>query len=373
MDRSVHIIAFTKAGEELGSRLKEGFEGLSYKTGFVSGRSGMTHAQFARDFFRTGNVLIFIGAAGIAVRAIAPYVKDKKTDAAVIVMDEKGNFAVPILSGHIGEANHFAQIAAALTGGEPVLTTATDVNGLFAVDVLATRNHMVIRDMVRAKKFSAALLESRKADILIPEKYSDLISVTGDVPEEAKIRFFGEEPNNDPDGKLPQDGDPALRRSASHRPAVIISPDELPAETDLQLIPRCLSVGIGCRRGKSFEELFSFFKEEMGKAGLSREAVVSVCSIDLKKDEEGLVRLSEELDVPFLTFTADDLKAVEGSFTPSSFVADVTGVDNVCERAAYAASGSGRLLIKKTARDGMTLAVAMRHVGVILQTPLRSP
>jgi len=188
MAKKIRIISFTECGASLGRRLacafsETGYDALSYSgRGRAAGDDAVSGAgsagsaappvirlaDFTRNNFQTGTVLFFIGAAGIAVRAIAPYVRSKKTDAAVIVIDEKGRFCIPILSGHIGEANLFAEMAAAMTGGQAVLTTATDVNDLFAVDVLANRNDLAISDMAKAKAFSAALLESRKAAVVIP-------------------------------------------------------------------------------------------------------------------------------------------------------------------------------------------------------------
>ena len=361
--KQIEIISFTEAGAALAEKLRDGFGALGYPAGATSGKgrsqtdSGKPPVRvgdWARDHFATDAVLFFIGAAGIAVRAIAPHVKDKKTDPAVIVLDERGQFAVPILSGHIGEANLFAQMAAALTGGQAVLTTATDVNDLFAVDVLAHRNALIISDMTKAKLFSAALLESREARLYIPGEYADVITVKGDVPKEVLVLVR-------PDG--------GTEAQLKDLPTAEISPRVPDADGYLQLIPRCLTVGVGCRRGKSKEEIGGFLKEVFEEAGLDLRAVSSLASIDLKKDEEGLIGLASDLKVPFETFSADSLQGIEGDFTPSAFVAETTGVDNVCERAAVAAGGA-RLLLKKTARDGVTIAVGIKPVEIVFDRTL---
>ena len=398
MNRTIDIISFTDGGRVLSLKLKDAFAALGYEAEAVSGKatsqsvgengSGAVRTvrlgDWTAEHFRTGAVLIFIGAAGIAVRAIAPHVKDKKTDAAVIVMDEMGRFAVPVLSGHIGEANLFAGMAAAITGGQTVLTTATDVNRLFAVDVLANRNELVISDMTKAKLFSAALLESRAARIIIPDHFADLIRIEGEVPEEAAVVRTEEVRAGDgpPLTDVRVDG-PRLTDARADGPRlvdaraddlrltdVVISPGTVDPAGPLQLVPRCLYLGVGCRRGKKAGDLLQFLKDEMAKAGLSPAAVRSLNSIDIKKDEAGLITCAKELGVPFRTFPAEILRAAEGDFTPSSFVAETTGVDNVCERAAWAAAteeGGGpgrRFILKKTARDGMTLAVVMAEVPV---------
>ena len=388
MNRTIDIISFTDGGRVLSLKLKDAFAALGYEAEAVSGKassqsvgengSGAVRtvrlSDWTAEHFRTGAVLIFIGATGIAVRAIAPHVKDKKTDAAVIVMDEKGRFAVPVLSGHIGEANLFAGMAAAITGGQTVLTTATDVNRLFAVDVLANRNELVISDMTKAKLFSAALLESRAARIMIPDRFADLIRVEGEVPEEAAV--VRTEYDREADVRAADNRAEDVPRLADARADgprltdVVISPGTVDPAGPLQLVPRCLYLGVGCRRGKDAGDLLQFLKDEMAKAGLSPAAVRSLNSIDLKKDEAGLITCAKELGVPFRTFPAEILRAAEGDFTPSSFVAETTGVDNVCERAAWAAAteeGGGpgrRFILRKTARDGMTLAVVMAEVPV---------
>ena len=388
MNRTIDIISFTDGGRVLSLKLKDAFAALGYEAEAVSGKaSSQSDSENVRgavrtvrlgdwtaEHFRTGAVLIFIGAAGIAVRAIAPHVKDKKTDAAVIVMDEKGRFAVPVLSGHIGEANLFAGMAAAITGGQTVLTTATDVNRLFAVDVLANRNELVISDMTKAKLFSAALLESRAARIMIPDRFADLIRVEGEVPEEAAVVRTEEVRAGDgpplTDARVDEPRLVDARADGPRLTDVVISPGTVDPAGPLQLVPRCLYLGVGCRRGKDAGDLLQFLKDEMAKAGLSPAAVRSLNSIDIKKDEAGLITCAKELGVPFRTFPAEILRAAEGDFTPSSFVAETTGVDNVCERAAWAAAteeGGGpgrRFILRKTARDGMTLAVVMAEVPV---------
>ena len=105
---------------------------------------------------------MFVGAAGIAVRLIAPWVQDKLKDPAVLVIDEQGRYAIPILSGHVGGCNELAEAAAQILGAEPVITTATDLRQAFAVDVFATENELVISDRELAKQISAAELRGEK-------------------------------------------------------------------------------------------------------------------------------------------------------------------------------------------------------------------
>ncbi len=299
-----HIIYFTDRGEELSGKLLSKLKKQGYEADRASGRQEKL-SEWTAEHFIGGKVLIFIGAAGIAVRAVAPFVKKKEEDPAVIVTDEQGRYWIPILSGHIGGANRAAEELSRLCGGQPVLTTATDGEGLFSVDVFAKDNGLVIPDLNQAKGFSAKLLSRNGA-------------------------------------------------------ALIISPEK---REGFYLIPRCIILGAGCRKGKTKEELLAFMLELLDGQDLSRYALCCIASIDRKKDEQGLKECAQELSVPFLTFSAEELAAVPGAFTASKRVSEETGVDNVCERAVMAA-GAGKLLVRKTVKDGMTLALGIREVNL---------
>lgn len=278
--------------------------------------------------FGTSDLLVFVGACGIAVRKIAPYVRDKRTDPAVVCVDERGIFVISLLSGHIGGANALtAKIAEALAA-VPVITTATDVNGKFSVDAWARERNCAISDMELAKAVSAAILEEN-------------------------IPFFSEFPIADP---LPQGLVPG--KIGKLGISVTVS-GKMPFERTLCLIPGILHLGIGCRRGMPKETIAQAVDEVLEEAGLDIRGVCLAASIDLKSSEEGLLDFCRERGLPLRFYCAAQLETVAGEFTPSSFVQSVTGVDNVCERAALL--GAERLLVKKTARHGVTVAVAMEH------------
>ena len=287
----------------------------------------VSSSAWAGEGFKDSDALVFCCAAGIAVRAIAPWVKDKTTDPAVVVTDEKGLFAVPILSGHIGGANELAVEIAGITGGTPVVTTATDVNGLFAVDVFAEKNGLYISDMKLAKEVSAALVAGKKA------------AFRSDIPWEGEL--------------------PACLTEEPREIGVFVSARECdgPFEKTLRLIRRRFAAGVGCRRGKPEEDLEKFVSAQLEKCGVSPRELRCIASIDIKKDEQGLKALAAKLGIPFVTYSAGELMSVRGEFTVSEFVRSQTGVDSVCERAAVRAAG-GRLKVKKQAADGMTFALA---------------
>ncbi len=286
--------------------------------------------EWTKESFRTGNILIFIGACGIAVRAIAPFIKDKMTDPAVLVMDEEGKYVIPVLSGHLGGAVDAARMLAEKLKSRAVVTTATDTRGLFAVDVFAKENNLVISDREKTKDYSAKLLETGKGFYGTDAKYEEFLPGY-ELPEEIK--------------------------KAKREPYFLISPRKA-KEDVLQLIPRVLVIGMGCRKGKSFDELYGFVKKQFMEKDLDLRAVKALVSIDRKAEEPGLLELAETLDVPFITYDAERLMAVDGDFRSSEYVKKVTGTDNVCDRAARA-YGAAILLLEKAAENGMTLSIGI--------------
>ena len=282
---------------------------------------------YALEFSRR-DALIFVGACGIAVREIAPYVRDKKTDPAVLVLDERAKHVIPLLSGHIGGANRLALRLANALGANPVITTATDVNGKFAVDEFAAQAGCAISSMQLAKAFAAGILAR---EMPLASAFPIATPLPGGVYE-----------------------------AGSGQLGVYIGCDvREPFEKTLRLIPKKLRVGLGCRRGISASAITSAIQCVFAENRLDLRAISGVFSIDLKKDEPGLLQACWENGWDMTFYTAQQLRAVPGAFTASSFVSSVTGVDNVCERAAML--GAERLLVSKAAMDGVTVAVALMH------------
>ena len=282
----------------------------------------------AGPVFQWADMLIFVSSCGIAVRAIAPYVRDKTTDPAVLVIDDSAKYVVSLLSGHIGGANRWAEALAEILGAVAVVTTATDVNGRFAVDAWAAEQGLRISSKEVAKAVSAAILE-------------------GPVPLCADFPIIGALP-------------PGVVPGGTGEVGICISwRKQSPFRQTLLLVPPVLRLGIGCRRGTSAEAIASVVDQVLEESGAAPGAVKLAASIDLKRDEPGLFSFCEQRGWPLRFYTAAELAAVGGDFTPSAFVRQVTGVDNVCERSALL--GAEQLLVKKTARDGVTAALAIEH------------
>lgn len=285
-------------------------------------------ADFVGPVFQWAEVMIFVSSCGIAVRAIAPHVRDKTADPAVVAIDETARFVVSLLSGHIGGANRWASELAAHLEALPVVTTATDVNGRFAVDAWAAEQGLHLGSRVAAKAVSAAILE-------------------GPVPLRSDFPLVGDLPP----GVIPGERGP-VGICVSWRQGG-------PFDVSLALSPKVVRLGIGCRRGTGREAIEAAVSSVLEDWDICPQAVKCVCSIDLKRDEPGLLDFCRERGWPAEFYAAGELAAVEGDFTHSDFVRAVTGVDNVCERAALL--GAEKLIVRKTARDGVTVAAAVEH------------
>ncbi|WP_408071314.1 cobalt-precorrin 5A hydrolase [Butyrivibrio sp. JL13D10] len=343
------IISFTDSGAELMNKLSDK---LKKSESIETENSVLAEPiddlkTWTEKCFKTGNVLIFIGAIGIAIRSIAPFIRDKASDPAVIVMDEKGEYVIPVLSGHIGGGVLFARKIAQMIGGTPVITTATDVEGLFSVDVFAKENGFIISDMKKAKEFSAKLLKNKTASFYIDDNCSHLPAV-----ENACISGTYNSCSSEIENTYSE-----LRKVENivDNPDLIISP-RLTDGRILQLIPKCVVIGMGCRKNMDYTHLFEFCNECLNEAGIDIRAVKAIVSADIKKDEHGLIELSKKLDASFITFSSKKLMEQKGDFSSSDFVKSVTGADNICER-AVAAYGCEKIAVKKTAKDGMTFAL----------------
>lgn len=292
---------------------------------------------------------VFIGAAGIAVRYIAPWVKDKYTDSPVLVIDEKGQYVIPLLSGHVGGAAALADEVADMIGAVSVHTTATDVQGRFAVDVFARKNGLIITDREAVKKISAGLLNGEKAALYIEDSS---VSITGTPPEEVVLCESLEETE--------QYSYQIMIAGSSEQPVQDRKNEVQKPEREgctLVLLSRNIAAGIGCRKGIEEAALEKGFLEILAANGLDIRQVKSIASIDLKKNEQALLYLCEKYHIPFEIYTAEELSSVSGVTAASDFVKKITGVDNVCERAARLSCVSGSLIQGKCIREGMTAAL----------------
>ena len=324
------IIAFSLNGTKLAHKIKEHLSDCEIMANTTNSRArhilpiiNMPLREWVKLQFESCDLLIFVGACGIAVRQIAPFLVSKKTDPAVVVVDDTGKNVISLLSGHIGGANKWTQIIADKIGANAVITTSSDCNEKTAIDLFAQKNNLHISDFKMAKEIESALLDGEKINL-----YSEF-SIKGQVPKEFVLteELFNNQLNT-----------------------------ELKT---LMLIPKNIVVGVGCRRNKTKEEIIFAIDECLKLKEIDKCEVCKIATIDLKKDEAGLIEAAKFYEAQFECYSAQQLSAIENVSRKSEFVKNVTGVDNVCEKAAILGSDYGELLLDKQIKNGVTVAIAI--------------
>lgn len=326
------LAAFTQRGGALLERLRTLLEESGHSIldahvfGAASGGPQIRLADWTGRAF-SGDGILYIGACGIAVRAVSGYLKDKFQDPAVVVIDEKGKFCISLLSGHVGGANALALEAARLLEATPVITTATDVNGRFAVDVWASAHNMHICERALAKEVSAALLRGEQVG------FASAFALDGELPagvtwDKAPVGFY-----------------------------VGLDDKAQPFQRTLHLIPRIVTLGTGCRRNVESGVYASAVEGILSENHISMYALKQAATIDLKKEEACILAFCEAKGLALKVYSAAELAQAHGDFSSSGFVKNVTGVDNVCERAAVLAGGEN-LIMRKQSSNAVTAAAA---------------
>ena len=298
--------------------------------------------------FREYDLFVFIGAMGICIRSIAPFIKDKYTDPAILCVDSTGRFVISVLSGHIGGANDWARRVAAITGGEAVVTTQSDNTGLWALDTLARRfdwrtaaSHADMNRMISlfvGNQPTALLLD-------VKDRGTDYLERT--LPEHVSVFYRFED-----------------IRPEAFRLIIAVTPFIYTADVPiLYYRPRVLHVGIGCRRDSAPEGVAEHMAAVMEAHRLSPLSVRSVATIELKRDEPLFHALAETWEAEKHVYRADELADITVP-NPSQKVFDTTGVWGVSESTAQRASGFGPLVMEKqkgvlSASSDFTLAVAL--------------
>lgn len=338
------LLACSPQGGEMAVKLKQAenwqdcpvYLPARYCQNAGAGVHGYEHlAQLVRQLFAQYDCLVFFCACGIAVRMIGPLLTGKYSDPAVVVCDEGGNFAVSLLSGHMGGANSFATEIAEILGAIPVITTATDVHGVFAVDSWAKTQQLYIEERQLVKEISSRLLRGEK------------------------IGFYSDYPWQ---GNLPV----GLEQYTDCQWGICVSAEvKQPFLHTLHLYPRNLVLGVGCRKGIETEQVEHALQLLAQQNDLDERRIGTVATIDLKQQEKGLLTWTAKRKLPVSFYTTSQLQCVTGEFTASEFVQQITGVDNVCERSASLASNGGRRIVAKQKLGGITMAVYEKMVELL--------
>jgi cobalt-precorrin 5A hydrolase len=346
MDKTgtIAVWAVTERGAALGEKIARALPGADlYVPAAMGGPGRIAFGRLAgavADRFagRAGHV--FVMSAGIAVRMIAPHLRHKTVDPAVVVADETGRHAISLLSGHIGGANTLAKAVAGITGAVPVITTATDLNGVPAIDVIATERGLIIENPGAIKAVSAALLNGENVWL------HDPFGILED--DFCGARILRPAVDGPTLSGLPETGPGVF---VDHRVA------DLP-ETVLVLRPPVLATGIGCNRNTPAGEIQTFLLDVLQSHGLSPASLTGIGTVDIKADEAGLLALAGELDLPLSFYDKDALAAVVDIQTPSAMVEKHLGVKSVCEAAAILTAKQGPLIVPKQKTPNVTVAVA---------------
>ena len=333
----IAILSVSDTGKNLALKLKEK---LDQDSTII--RSDLYHKNVKKNFkliFNEYDVVVAIMASGILIRSIAPLIKSKTSDPAVINIDDNGKFVISTLSGHLGGANKLTEKIAGLINAQPVITTSTDVNKKLGVDVIARDLYLTIDNTSEILYFNKAVLNDSEINIIV--------NPNGDFD------YLFEYLNNTP-----------LKINVSIEFSSKINTDEIHLHYDNHKIimkEKKLIVGVGCRRGKSFEEIYNGFKKSLKELNISQSRVNGISSAEIKKDEKGILDLALKLDLSVNFVEMDKLKLFESDdIQKSEFVRSKFGIDGVCEPSALITAGAdSKLIYKKTSYDGVTIAVAV--------------
>lgn len=330
----IYIVAFSTKGCSTALNIAEELDQecrvFSKTTGNNTGTEKIISSlsDWTGNAFREAESIVFVGATGIAIRAIASHLKNKAKDPAIVCVDELGRYSISLLSGHIGGANILTEQIALAIGAEPIITTATDINKKFSVDSFATLRNMAIGSMALAKDVSAAVLDGKFVGLK-----SDY-PVKGNVPKE-------------------------LTKADEGELGIYITSNSIePFKKTLKLFPKNHILGIGCRKDTPKADIDKLVKSVLNVSDVSIKSVRLITSIDLKKKEKGLLEFADDNSIPTTFFSSEDLNALPNiGYSKSEFVVKITGVDCVSERSAMAASIGGELIVKKVSGNGVTVAL----------------
>ncbi|MBQ8924165.1 MAG: cobalamin biosynthesis protein [Lachnospiraceae bacterium] len=387
---TLSIICFTEAGYELEKKINNAL--AKTKTAYIIKKyvkcksmrdrleAGFSYvdegiSDWSKRQFEDRCALIFIGATGIAVRAIAGCVESKLTDSPVIVMDEQGRFIVPLLSGHVGGANELSKRLADITGAVLVMTTATDIRNEFAIDLFAKNNKLNIVNKDRIADVTSKLLDGQEIVIAVPKEAlsQEALSQYAEYPYNDKVRLVGYDIYGEDDivvRLLDEDKisncdidvfvfDIGYKNLFFNKGNIA---EKITEDNCLLLEIKEYVIGIGCKKGKTYKEINDAIMTCLLTYNIEPNQVAYIASIDVKKDEADIIEFADKHRISYITFSAEELADIEGDFAESDFVREQVGVGNVCERAAMAACRYGGTLIQgKESFDGITIAIAKRN------------
>lgn len=345
-DKKIAILSISKNGKILGLKIKKKISNahLYYvKKDVVEDEDNVIYInkklkEFVPEIFGEYDYIIFIMASGIVVRTIAPLIKNKFSDPAILVSDEKGKNIISLLSGHMGGANEMTLYISNLLNSNPVITTATDVNNKSSLDMIAKKLNAHIYDFRnKVLKINSMLVNDEVVNIFIDGDY-DIDTRGFNICKLDEINNLDE--------------------------VVVISNKKnlnLINNNILKVVPKNIVIGIGCRKNMDKEYMINSLSDFLHKQNIDINSIKEIGSIDVKKNEEALINLSIYLNVPFKTFTAEEISKVEHLYEKSDWVKQNVGVHSVAEPVAHLLS-DGNLIIKKHKYNGITFSVGRINI-----------
>ena len=351
--QNLAIVTLTKSGAQLGTALKKKIPAAHLFVPRKLGMKGVRIKPYTQplhdllgELVHNYSGLICIMATGIVVRTITPFLTHKSVDPAVVVLDEKGRFAISLVSGHLGGANELAEQVASLTGGKPVITTATDVHSMPAIDLLAKQLDCSSLNFKMLKGCNYALLHGEKVGI-----YPDTVKPYLPAEGKPKIRFYKTITRL-------RASDSAYKIIISNKQVTVDTTNKKAQGNIILLTPRNLVVGIGCNRSTSRAEIEDTVKKVLGSAQLSFLAIKKIATVSLKSNEKGLLAFARKHNFDIEFHTPQQLNKVICPTPPSKNVLNAVWSKGVCEPAALLSAGVKTLLCTKKKTPNVTVAVA---------------
>ena len=314
------VITVTEKGVRNGLKIKEKTDCDVFTISKFMKEKTLLIENGLQNFFEKNllkyDTFLFITASGIAVRTIAPFIKSKDKDPAVLTMDEEGNFIISLLSGHLGGANEAAKILGEITGAVPVISTASDVSGKIAVDTIAMKINGKLESLESAKKVTSLIVAGKEVNIKVPENME----------------------NENPQGVI----------LISNRKNIEIA----------KIIPQNIVVGIGCKKNKEAEKIIDAVKDSFEKLNLCEESIRVFATVDIKENEAGIIGTAEYFGKELKIVSREDIQKIENNFETSQFVKKSIGVGAVSAPCAFiAGNGRGKFLAEKLKYEGITISI----------------
>lgn len=325
----IGIISVTEKGDILGEKIRSSLGGELY--------CKLKESSFSLDkitafCFEKYTSIVFVSSTGIAVRAVAKYLKGKDVDPAVVVVDVCNKFSISLVSGHLGGANRLAKKVSEILNNTLVITTATDNMDVIAPDMIATWNNLIIEDLKKAKNIASRLVNGKEVYFKDDENYIECPNgyISTDVAVDNTVWITNKADEN---------------------------------KNVLKLIRKNIVLGIGCRKNTDYEKLYDFVRVTLVENNIDLRAVKLIASIDVKKDEEAILKLKNKMNCKVKFFSKEEILVIESKYEGSDFVKSTVGVSAVSEP-VIELSGAN-LIVRKLKRDGMTLAIGEFSKGDI--------